>query len=217
MSNTKAKISQEFVPIEEIRDGIVVLKDGGMCLIVMASSLNFALKSSDEQQAIIFQFQNFLNSLDFSVQFQIQSRKLDIRPYLATLEERIEKQTNDLIKIQIKEYIEFIKNFTETTSVMTKNFFVIIPYNPPLVNSENSKGFLSKILGKETKKELSEAQKRTFEENRTQIEQRASVVEQGLSRTGVRTIPLGTEELVELYYKIFNPGELEKPITNQKA
>ena len=215
MANAKAKISQEFVPIEEIRDGIVVLKDGTMCLIIMASSLNFALKSADEQQAIIFQFQNFLNSLDFTVQFHLQSRRLDIRPYLATLEERIPKQTNDLIKIQIKEYIGFIKNFTENTSIMTKSFFVVIPYLPPLLNATGSKGVFAKLFASRSSGEADAAKKQTFEENRSQIEQRASVVEQGLSRTGVRTIPLGTEELVELYYKIFNPGDLEKPIVNR--
>ncbi|PIR44612.1 MAG: hypothetical protein COV10_03860 [Candidatus Vogelbacteria bacterium CG10_big_fil_rev_8_21_14_0_10_51_16] len=215
MAKAKAKISQEFVPIDEIRDGIVVLKDGSLCLVLMASSLNFALKSEDEQQAIIFQFQNFLNSLDFSVQFHIQSRKLDIRPYLATLEERIGKQTHDLMKIQIKEYIGFIKNFTETTSIMTKSFFVVIPYQPAILTGKKSKGLLSGLFGRQSKQEASALEKRTFEENRTQIEQRANVVEQGLSRTGVRTIPLGTEELVELYYKIFNPGELEKPIANR--
>ena len=210
-----AKVSQEFVPIEEIRDGIVVLKDGTMCLLLMASSLNFALKSADEQQAIIFQFQNFLNSLDFTVQFHIQSRRLDIRPYLATLEERLAKQTNDLIKIQIKEYIGFIKNFTESTSIMTKSFFIVIPYEPPILTAASGKGLFSKLFKKGETAADQEAAKRTFEENRTQIEQRSSVVEQGLSRTGVRTIPLGTEELVELYYKIFNPGELEKPIVNR--
>ncbi len=212
---SKTRVSQEFVPIEEIRDGVVVLKDGTMCLILMASSLNFALKSGDEQQAIIFQFQNFLNSLDFSVQFHIQSRRLDIRPYLATLEERLAKQTNDLIKIQIKEYIGFIKNFTESTSIMTKSFFVVIPYEPPVLGAIKGKGLLAGLFAKKTSSVDQELAKQTFEENRTQIEQRSSVVEQGLSRTGVRTIPLGTEELVELYYKIFNPGELEKPIVNQ--
>ncbi|OHB25587.1 MAG: hypothetical protein A2542_00805 [Parcubacteria group bacterium RIFOXYD2_FULL_52_8] len=214
-ANNKGKVAQDFVPIEEIRDGIVVLKDSTMCLILMASSLNFALKSGDEQQAIIFQFQNFLNSLDFTVQFHIESRRLDIRPYLATLEERLAKQTNDLIKIQIKEYIGFIKNFTESTSIMTKNFFVVIPYTPPLLSAAQGRGLLKGLFGKKDAAADAALQKQTFEENRSQIEQRASVVEQGLSRTGVRTIPLGTEELVELYYKIFNPGELEKPIVNQ--
>ena len=104
-----AKTTQEFVPIKEIRQGVVILKDGSLRAIVMCSSLNFALKSADEQQSIMFQFQNFLNSLDFSIQIFIQSRKLDIRPYIALLEGREKEQSNDLMKIQTREYIEYIK------------------------------------------------------------------------------------------------------------
>jgi len=206
--------AQDFVPIKEIRNGIVILKDGGLRLVLMASSLNFALKSADEQQAILFQFQNFLNSLDFSVQFFIQSRRLDIRPYITLLEKQEREQTTELMKIQVVEYINFIKTFTESIHIMTKTFFIVIPYSAPILAS--SKNFFSKILsrkeGGDTKKNALEK----FEELRSQLEQRASVVEQGLNRIGIRTIALGSEELVELYYKIFNPGEQEKPIPLEK-
>lgn len=200
-----SKTAQEFVPIEEIRDGIVVLKDGSLAMILLASSLNFALKSADEQQAIIFQYQNFLNSLDFSAQLYIQSRRLDIRPYIAQLEDRMKEQVNDLIKIQTREYIQFIKNFTDSVSIMTKTFFVVIPYTPPILGPIGT-GLFGKKGGPTEK-----AQKEQFDEYRAQLEQRASVVSSGLVRSGVRAIPLGTEELVELFYKIFNPGELERP------
>ncbi|MFA6339258.1 MAG: hypothetical protein WCW87_04370, partial [Candidatus Paceibacterota bacterium] len=120
----KAKATQEFVPIKEVRDGIIVLKDGGLRAIVLANSINLSLKSDDEQKATILQFQNFLNTLDFSVQISIQSRKLDIRPYLLLLENRMKVQSEPLLKLQTKEYIEFIRNFTESVSIMTKNFFV---------------------------------------------------------------------------------------------
>jgi hypothetical protein len=106
---TASKTTQEFVPIQEIRDGIIILKNGGMRSVVLASSLNFALKSQDEQASILLQFQNFLNSLDFSIQIFIQSKKLDIRPYVALLEERYKEQVGELMKIQVREYIEFIK------------------------------------------------------------------------------------------------------------
>jgi len=206
--------SQSFVPIKEIRDGVIVLKDGSMRLIIMASSLNIALKSEDEQKAILLQFQNFLNSLDFSVQFFIQSRKLDIRPYLALLEERQKEQQSDLMKTQVAEYIDFITKFTESTSIMTKAFFVVIPYSLPVLGGETSG--LSRFLPF-AKKETKESRLEAFEESRTQLEQRASVVKQGLASSGVRAIPLGTEELVELFYKIFNPGELEKPMMLNKT
>ena len=111
MATVVSKATQDFVPIKEIRDGVVILKDNSMRAIVLASSLNFALKSSDEQSAIISQFQNFLNSLNFSIQIFVQSRRLDIRPYIALLENRQKEQMGDLLKVQTKEYIEFIKSF----------------------------------------------------------------------------------------------------------
>lgn len=207
--------AQDFVPIKEIRNGIVILKSGSLRLVLMASSLNLALKSADEQQAILFQFQNFLNSLDFSIQFFIQSRKLDTRPYIALLEEREKEQTTELMKIQVSQYIDFIKTFTESVNIMTKTFFIVVSYTPPVLGS--SQNFFSKILLKKEKKRSKEKIMEEFEEQRTQLEQRASVVEQGLNRIGIRTIALGTEELVELFYKIFNPGEQEKPIPLEKS
>ena len=118
----QSKSTQEFVEVKEVRDGIIVLKDGSLRAALMTSSLNFALKSADEQTATLFQFQNFLNSLDFSIQIFVQSRKLDIRPYVALLEERYKAQVTDLMRIQIREYIEFIKNFTQSANIMSKVF-----------------------------------------------------------------------------------------------
>ena len=202
----KSEATQNFVPIQEVRDGIVILKDGSMRALLMTSSLNFALKSEGEQQSIIFQFQNFLNSLDFSIQISLQSRRLDIRPYIALLEARQKEQTNDLLKIQIKEYIQFIKTFTENTNIMTKTFFIVVPYSPPQLTASKSSQFFNK---KNTK---TENQTANFEEDKTQLEQRISIVEQGITRTGVRAVRLGTEEIIEVYYRLFNPGDVEKPI-----
>lgn len=204
--------TQDFVPIKEIRDRIIILKDNSMRIILMASSVNLALKSEDEQMATLFQFQNFLNSLDFSVQFFVQSRKLDIRPYIALLEEQKVKQSSDLMKIQVSEYIAFIKQFTESVNVMTKTFFIVIPYAPTVLTVKNLSG-VGRLLRGEKGDDASKAALAAFEEHRAQIEQRASVVEQGLASAGVRTAELGAEELVELFYKLFNPGELEKPAT----
>jgi type IV secretory pathway VirB4 component len=201
--------TQDFVPVSEVRDGIIVLKDGSLRAILLASSINFALKSEDEQTAFIVQFQNFLNSLDFSVQIFVQSRMLDIRPYIATLEEQFKGQLDDLMRIQIREYIEFIKSFTEAANIMSKNFFVVVPYSSTSVTSTS----VSKLLPFGNKKTNTEQANRTFEEQVTQIEQRISIVQQGLTRTGVRTVQLGTEEAIELLYKMFNPGEEGKPMT----
>ncbi len=207
----KAEATQDFVPIKEVRDGIVVLKDGSMRALLMASSINLALKSQDEQEAVVGQFQNFLNSLEFTVQFFIESRDLDIRPYVAILEERYAAELDDLMKVQIREYIAFIKDFTARSNIMSKNFFIVVPYDPALiVRGGGIGGTLSAVFGSgnTTSSDLSNSQ---FEEYRSQLEQRVAVVEQGLVRTGVRVAPLGTEEVIELFYKLFNPGELEKP------
>ncbi len=205
----KTRPSQDFVPVKEVRDGIVTLKNGGLRAVLMASSLNFALKSEDEQNAFIMQFQNFLNSLDFSVQISIQSRKLDIRPYIATLEDRLKETIDELMRIQIREYIDFIKSFTEAANIMTKHFFVIVPYTPATINVSNS-SILSKMPW--SKKGTTPKVDLSFDENVSQLEQRVSIVQQGLVRSGVRTVQLGTEEIVELLYKIFNPGELDQPM-----
>lgn len=209
-----AKAAQDFVPIKEVRDGIVVLHDGSMRAILMTSSINFALKSEEEQTAVLLQFQNFLNSLEFSIQIFIQSRDLDIRPYISHLEDRYKEQTSELMRIQTREYIEFIKNFTEGTNIMTKHFFIIIPYAAAIIGRR--KGILS-FFGASKKrgaKRAGTAEERgaKFEENRSQIEQRISVIEQGLARCGIRIVNLGTEEIIELFYRLFNPGELSKPI-----
>ncbi|MFA5933998.1 MAG: hypothetical protein WC795_02135 [Candidatus Paceibacterota bacterium] len=197
-----AKATQEFVPIKQVRDGFLVLKNGDMRAVLLASSVNLSLKSEDEQHAIISQFQAFLNSLEFSTQIVVQSRRLDIRPYLILLENRMREQLEPLLKIQTREYIEFIRNFTETNSIMTKNFFIVVPYSGASASIVPSGIFSSKPqVSKEDEEKVA------FEEKRTQLEQRMSVIEQGLSRIGVRTFQLGTEELVELFYKVFNPGE----------
>ena len=146
------KTTQEFVPIKEVRDGIAILKDGSMRAILMASATNFALKSADEQKSIIYQFQNFLNSINFDIQIFVQSRRLDIRPYVSLLEQREREQTNELMRVQTREYINFIKNFTEQSNIMTKRFFITIPYTPPVLEGTDKKSILG--LFKKTNENL---------------------------------------------------------------
>ena len=205
-----AKATQEFIPIKEVRDGIVVLKDDGLRAIVLANSINLSLKSSDEQKATIMQFQNFLNTLDFSVQISVQSRRLDIRPYLLLLEDRIKVQNEPLLKLQTREYIEFIRKFTEDVSIMTKTFFVVVPYTHTVLKSDS--GILGKIFGRKNKEEMRTAQQVDFEEKRSQLEERVAVIQQGLGRCGINSAQLGSEEVVEVLYKVFNPGEVEGKI-----
>ena len=202
--------SQKFVPVRDIRNGVVVLKNGQMNMVLLATSINFALKSSDEQAAILRNFQSFLNTIDFSLQIYVQSRRLDINPYLEQLAAREGEQYNDLMRIQLREYMNFVKTFVTEVDIMSKNFFVVVPYTP--VNT-NIKSNLSGLLaGKQPSVTIDES---SFAEHRTQLEQRVSVVEQGLNRLGVRTAALDDEALVELYYHIFNPGDIAGEVPEQ--
>lgn len=196
--------TQHIVPIADIHNDVVVLKDGQLCMLLLASSINFALKSSDEQQAILSQFQAFLNTIDFSIQIYAQSRRLDVRPYLELLRTRESEQTNDLMRVQLAEYIEFINSFTTQIDIMSKNFFVVIPYSPAAIQLKGI-GRILDSLKPGTKRDASENK---FYEDRTQLEQRVSIVQQGLARIGVHTIPLKNQELIELFYHIFNPEDL---------
>ncbi len=196
--------AQQFVPVREVRDGIIVMKDESLAMVVLVSSINLSLKSYDEQRAVLSQFQNFLNTLDFPIEIVIQSRRYDIRPYILTLQNRLKEQTESLLQVQTREYIQFIQSFTDQVNVMRKSFFVVIPYIPPILNQQKGIGKLFSFLSKTTTKEQSVTD---FEEQRTQLEERVSVVEQGLSRLGLRVAQLGTEEVIELLYKTFNPGE----------
>ncbi|HCC05808.1 TPA: hypothetical protein DEP94_00365 [Candidatus Nomurabacteria bacterium] len=210
---SKGTATQQFVPIERIRDGIITLKNGELRAILITSSLNIALKSEDEQSAILLQYQNLLNSLEFPIQMFAESRRLNIKPYLDLLEERETKVTEDLLKIQIHEYIGFIKKFAEETNIMTKHFFIVIPYLPFDAVTGGGSSFFS--MGGSSSR--TPAEEEAFNASRIQIEQRISTVIQGLERFGVRAQRLGTEEAVELFYKLFNPGEQDRsaPVIQQ--
>lgn len=203
--------TQNFVPVRDIKDGVVILKNGQLCMVMLASSINFALKSTDEQEAILHQFQSFLNTIDFSLQIYVQSRRLDIRPYMEQLRQREDKQDNELMRIQLREYMQFIQTFTKEVDVMSKNFFVVVPYNPTPVDIKSD---LTSFLSKS--KDTTHTEKR-FAEHRLQLEQRMTVVEQGLNRIGVRTATLQNDELVELFYHIFNPEDVNAQIPGSSA
>jgi hypothetical protein len=213
-----AKAAQNFVPIKEVRNGVIILKDGGLRAVLIASSINLSLKSSEEQEAIISQFQSFLNGLDFSTQIVVQSRRLDIRPYLLMLEDRLKLQSEKLLKIQTKEYIDFIRSFTDEVNIMTKSFFIVVPYTASAFKS--SEGMLDKLIGGGSPKKQIEDTKRaiemaSFEEKRSQLDQRVGVIISGLGGIGIRSSQLNTEEIVELFYKTFNPGDISQGIRLQ--
>ncbi len=209
MTAIHSTAAQKFVPVKEIRNGVIMLKEGGYRGVLMCSSVNFGLKSADEQESIISGFQTFLNTLDFPVEILIQSRKMDIRPYLKLLAEKEKGQRTDLLRIQLREYMEFVRSFTEDSNIMTKSFYIIVPYSP--TGASAAKNAMSGFLGKNSTK-ANGSKDELFEEYRLQLEQRMGLVASGISATGVRAVALGTEEVIELLYRSFNPGELENPI-----
>jgi hypothetical protein len=200
--------TQEFVPVKEVRNGVVILKQDGYRGIMMCSAMNFALKSEEEQTAIIGGFQSFLNTLDFSVEIVMHSRKMDIRPYIGLLEERMDAQQSELMRIQLREYIQFIKGFMDSADIMTKLFYTIVPYTPA-VGLQVAQSL--HIPGRK-KVETAGGMRDNFEEDRVQLEQRMSLVAAGLAASGIRAVALSTEEVIELLYRSFNVGQLESPI-----
>lgn len=211
VQSKRAKSAQDFLPIEAIKDGIIVLGGGeGLRAVVMVSSLNFALKSGEEQDATIFQYQNFLNSLDFSIQFVVQSRRLNIVPYLDALRALEKGETNELLKIQIGEYTEFIKSFVELTNIVSKSFYVIVPFSPTIAERTGIMSFLGPLMGSRKSNLGKSTLDETFSEYKNQLLQRVDAVTVGLRRMGLRTALLNTEEVTELFYSLYNPGEAER-------
>ncbi len=200
--------TQDFINVKQIHDGVVVLKNGSLRQIVLVDGLNFDLKSEDEQGAIIYAYQNFLNSLDYSLQTFIHSRKLNIEDYLASLGERLKAETNDLLKAQIEDYISFIKTFVESNAIMTKSFFVVVPFDPITIPGKT--GILSMLGGKKGKTELSGDEVKIEPSHREQLAQRVDQVVNGLRQIGLRGVALEDRELVEFLYNFYNPSTIEK-------
>lgn len=195
--------TQQILEIERIREGMIVLKNKSLRGVLMVSSLNFALKSEEEQNAIIYQFQNFLNSLDFTVEIVLQSRRLNITGYLDKLKEMEEKQENELFKMQIAGYQNFIRDLIAGNAIMSKSFFVVIPFTFfELPGMKKKKGSFQK----EEAGTLTEDQ---FRRAQSQLWQRMEFVSLGLRRCGLQCIPLNTSELVELFWSLYHPGEAE--------
>jgi len=188
--------TQQFLEMDQIREGVVLLKNKSLRGIIMVSSLNFALKSIEEQEATIYQFQRFLNSLDFSLEIVVQSRTLNITGYLDKLSELAKKQENELLKIQTLEYQKFIKDLIGGGQILSKTFFVVIPFT--LIN----------IPGLKRKREM-EPGEDFFQRAKSQLWQRMEFVVLGLRRCGLQCTPLNTSELIELFWSLYHPDEAE--------
>lgn len=200
----KGGAAQKLINISEIRDGVLILKDGTMRMILMASSINFALKSEDEQNAIIFAYQDLINTLEFPIQVTVSSRKMDIMPYIGELKDILDKQRNELLRLQMHEYINFIEELTKQTNIMTKSFFITIPF---AVTQSRKENFFTRIIkGAKSAAGKHVMTNEEFEYNKAQLLQRVEQIALALRQIGIRVVPLATQELLELFYTFYNPN-----------
>lgn len=197
--------TQEALKFAEIRDNTIVLADGNLRQILLCSSINFSLKSEQEQNAIIFAYQNFLNSLAFPIQIMMQSRKLDLGRYLTKLKEISSKQTNELLKMQTEDYIDFIGKLINIANIMDKKFYVVVPFLPPPKIQPAGQMLRGNKQQQTIQMSLDE-----FNSYKQELAQRVQVVQAGLGSVGIRTVALNTQQIIELLYGIYNPEESVK-------
>ncbi len=197
--------TQLYLNIAEIKDNVVVLKNGGLRAVLQTSSLNFNLKSEEEQSALIVAYQGFLNSLEFPVQIVVRSRKLDIDQYLDNVKALGEKNPNPLLKQQTREYCEYIRKLIEYADIMEKSFYVVVPYDPYRTTDLNlfSK-FLQRISASESLETIQRRHKE-FDELNKGLNERVGLVKGGLEGCNLRVAQLTTPQLIELFYQIYNP------------
>lgn len=195
------KTTQSFLRVAEIKNDTVVMDDGTLRGILAVSSTNFDLKSQDEQNSIIYNFQHFLNSLDFPIQILMQSRKMEIGTYLEKLKRIAERQTNELLRVQTSEYIDFISRLIDNASIMNKNFYIIVPEGESI--RPRAAGFLSRIFGDGKSREIKEKME-NFERVKEKLDTRLTSVMANLTGVGIRAGRLKTEELIQLYYNSYN-------------
>ena len=203
---TNQNSTQNALLISEIRDGIVIMSDGSYRAVVMCKSINFDLMSPQEREGVEYAFQGFLNSLYFVVQIFIRSTKIDIRPYIDKLEKIRSEHDNMLLAYLMDDYISFIDNVAQQTNIMDKKFYVVVPFFPP-ANADRiknaSKGFLTSILGQ--KEQTVVINEDDLEKAKAELRNRVQTVMAGLQQCGVQSLPLDTQELIELYYDAYNP------------
>lgn len=201
--------TQRYLDIAEIREDTVILKDGTLRAVIICSSVNFALKSEEEQNGLIYGYIEFLNSLEHPMQIVIQSRKLDIDGYLRRLREAQKVQTNDLLKLQIVGYTDYIKELIEIGEIMTKRFFIIVPYNPL---GDVTKSFWTRLKEVFSARKMIKMKREKFMDYKEALSLRLNNILSNLKGMGLEAVVLDTQSLIELYYNVYNP----KTSQNQK-
>lgn len=199
--------TQRYLDIAEIKDDAVVLKDGTLRAVLLVSSLNFALKSDEEQDAIIQAYMSFLNSFEHPLQIVIQSRKLNIEGYLESVKKLEKEQSNELLRMQTSEYRHFVKELVDMGDIMNKRFFVIVPYDPL---SDKQKSSVSRFFELFQPANVITLGKKRFQKRRYALFQRLEHIISGLNSVGLAAAPLDTQSLIELFYNSYNPDMATK-------
>ncbi len=210
MSNKKNKLAksvtnastQQYLDIAEVKEDTVIMKDGTLRAVLLISSINFALKSEDEQNAIISAYVSFLNNIDFPLQIVIQSRELNIDKYIDDLKKKEKEQTNELLKMQTNEYINYIQELISISKIMNKRFYVIVPYNPL---SDKQKGFFSRFISVLKPAVTIKMKDKIFFRRKADLMHRVNNITSGLNSMGLNVVQLDTQSLLELYYNSYNP------------
>lgn len=200
---TTPSATQQFIDVAEIKEDVIVLKNGALRAVLGVSSINFDLKSTEEQEAVVGHYQSFLNSVDFPVQILISSRKINMDKYLDFLTDKEKQQSSELMRLQISEYRNFIRQLISVSNIMDKSFYIIVPFSP----IENKEGGFFKNLQSllDPKKNILE-KRENFEIYKSQLNQRIDQVVAALSGIGLKIIPLKTQELIELMFNSYNPS-----------
>lgn len=191
--------TQAHLPIDEIREGTVLLKNGGLRGVIFVRGVNFDLKSEEEQNAIISSYHGFLNSLNFPIQILIKSKKIDLTSYIDTVETKADQNQNVLLKEMMLSYADFIRSLSEVANVMTKEFYIIVPFSPPATSSSGSLGLLFKSATAQKKESL-------FLEHKKILDERVQIILNDIESAGLRAARLSTQELIELFYGSYNPS-----------
>jgi hypothetical protein len=204
---TSQPSTQQYLPILEIRDDAAILKDGTLRGVILVSSINFSLKSEDEQSAVIQGYVQFLNSLDFPLQVLIQSRKLNIDDYLERLKDIEKGQTNELLKMQTREYRQYVAELVQLADIMSKKFYMVVPFS---TGSIKSKGFFSRMKEAVSPTSVITVKQKKFETHRVELFKRMEYIIDGLSSIGLQAVPLDTQSLIELFYNTYNPDTYDQ-------
>lgn len=198
--------TKRYLDFAEIKEGVVVMKDGTLRAVLIVSSINFALKSEDEQNAIIQQYIAFMNALEFPIQIVVQSRKLNVDDYIARLRESEREQENDLLRVQIADYRAFVTELVELGQIMQKQFFVVVPYNPL---SDKRKNWWSRLIDTFSPAVSVKLAEERFQKRREDLLQRVRTIQNNLNSMGLKSVVLDTQQLIELYYRCYNPELLD--------